>query len=128
MITVYQVGHVMTCGTESVQLLERRGKYMIRQLVQIQKRIVPDLIEEMQTRYDILHYVRLMQPIGRRTLATSLGLTERVLRREVDFLKQQDLLEVATQGMSLTDEGRTFFAACTASWENSQGSQTWRKP
>jgi len=41
---------------------------MIRQLVQIQKRIVPDLIEEMQTRYDILHYVRLMQPIGRRTL------------------------------------------------------------
>ena len=64
---------------------------MIRQLVQIQKRIVPDLIEEMQTRYDILHYVRLMQPIGRRTLATSLGLTERVLRREVDFLKQQDL-------------------------------------
>lgn len=80
---------------------------MIRQLVQIQKRIVPDLIEEMQTRYDILHYVRLMQPIGRRTLATSLGLTERVLRREVDFLKEQDLLEVATQGMSLTDEGRT---------------------
>jgi len=79
---------------------------MIRQLVQIQKRIVPDLIEEMQTRYDILHYVRLMQPIGRRTLATSLGLTERVLRREVDFLKQQDLLEIATQGMSLTDEGR----------------------
>jgi len=56
---------------------------MIRQLVQIQKRIVPDLIEEMQTRYDILHYVRLMQPIGRRTLAPSLGLTERVLRREV---------------------------------------------
>lgn len=80
---------------------------MIRQLVQIQKRIVPDLIEEMQTRYDILHYVRLMQPIGRRTLATSLGLTERVLRREVDFLKEQGLLEVATQGMSLTDEGRT---------------------
>ena len=79
---------------------------MIRQLVQIQKRIVPDLIEEMQTRYDILHYVRLMQPIGRRTLATSLGLTERVLRREVDFLKEQGLLEVATQGMSLTDEGR----------------------
>jgi central glycolytic genes regulator len=79
---------------------------MIRQLVQIQERIVPDLIEEMQTRYDILHYVRLMQPIGRRTLATSLGLTERVLRLEVDFLKQQDLLEVATQGMSLTDEGR----------------------
>jgi len=87
---------------------------MIRQLVQVQKRIVPDLLEEMQTRYDILHYVRLMQPIGRRALAASLGLTERILRREVEFLKDHGLLEAATQGMSLTDDGRNVLRSMHA--------------
>ncbi|MBR3321062.1 MAG: hypothetical protein IKG04_03925, partial [Exiguobacterium sp.] len=79
---------------------------MIQQLIHVQKQIVPDLLDTLRHRYDILHYVRLMQPIGRRTLATSLGLTERVLRREVDFLKDQGLLYVATQGISLSETGR----------------------
>jgi len=79
---------------------------MIQQLIQVQKQIVPDMLDTLRHRYDILHYVRLMQPIGRRTLAVSLGLTERILRREVDFLKDQGLLMVATQGISLTESGR----------------------
>lgn len=79
---------------------------MIQQLIQVQKRIVPDLLDILRHRYDILHYVRLMQPIGRRTLATNLGLTERIMRREVDYLKEQGLLTVATQGISLTEDGR----------------------
>jgi central glycolytic genes regulator len=46
-----------------------------------------------------------MQTIGRRSLSGSLGLSERVLRSEVDFLKAQNLIHVSAAGMTLTKEG-----------------------
>ncbi|MFP3821883.1 hypothetical protein SB658_24610, partial [Bacillus sp. SIMBA_008] len=48
------------------------------------------------------------EPIGRRSLATSLGLSERILRAEVQFLKEQNLLDVKTSGMMLTTEGHAL--------------------
>ena len=47
-----------------------------------------------------------MQPVGRRSLSQSLHMSERVLRGEIDFLKDQDLLSVSTAGMTLTEEGQ----------------------
>lgn len=79
--------------------------FIMNTLLELQKKIVPDLLEVMQKRYQVLHYIRLMQPIGRRTLADNLGMTERVLRSEVTLLKDQGLLDVASSGMQLTDEG-----------------------
>ncbi|CAM3902271.1 sugar-binding transcriptional regulator [Mesobacillus zeae] len=75
-------------------------------ILDIQKRIMPDLVEVMQKRFQILQYINVMQPVGRRSLSGSLGLTERVLRSEVEFLKEQDLIRMSTQGMSLTEEGK----------------------
>ncbi|MBY0097037.1 sugar-binding transcriptional regulator [Mesobacillus maritimus] len=75
-------------------------------LLDIQKRILPDLIEVMHKRYLILQNIHTMQPVGRRNLAVSLGFTERVLRSEVEFLKEQNLIQMSTQGMSLTLEGK----------------------
>lgn len=46
-----------------------------------------------------------MQPVGRRSLAGSLGLTERVLRSEVEFLKDQKLIHITNIGMTLTPIG-----------------------
>ncbi|GBG09063.1 central glycolytic genes regulator [Paenibacillus agaridevorans] len=46
--------------------------------------------------------------VGRRTLAGELSMTERVLRAETDFLKEQGLLEIGTAGMSISEEGRTL--------------------
>ena len=66
---------------------------------------MPDLLDVMQKRYEILQYIRLTEPIGRRSLAASLGISERVLRAEVQFLKEQNLLEIKTSGMTLTPEG-----------------------
>lgn len=77
----------------------------MRNIVEIQQKLLPDLLSVMQKRYEILRYIRLMQPIGRRSLSTNLGLSERVLRSEVDFLKKQDLLNISTSGMTLTQEG-----------------------
>ncbi|WP_102344919.1 sugar-binding transcriptional regulator [Bacillus sp. Marseille-P3661] len=74
-------------------------------ILKIQQKLLPDLLEVMQKRYQILRYVRLMQPIGRRILATHLGITERVLRSEVNFLKDQGILDISVSGMSLTIEG-----------------------
>lgn len=71
-------------------------------------RIVPELLDVLQARTRILQRVRLMQPIGRRTLATELGTTERVLRAEVEFLRQQGLLVSAPAGMWLSEEGQTL--------------------
>ncbi|QGQ48033.1 sugar-binding transcriptional regulator [Metabacillus sediminilitoris] len=77
-------------------------------LIEVQKKLLPDLLQVMQKRYQILQYIRLMQPIGRRSLSTSLGLSERILRTEVQFLKDQDLIDIHTSGMSLTKEGSSL--------------------
>ena len=74
-------------------------------LLDIQNRLLPDLLEVMQKRYQILHYIRFMQPVGRRSLALSLDLTERVVRSEVEFLKEQSLVDITSSGMSLSKEG-----------------------
>ncbi|MCH1625758.1 sugar-binding transcriptional regulator [Ferdinandcohnia quinoae] len=78
----------------------------MKSLIQAQRKLLPDLLEVMQKRHDILKYIRLMQPIGRRSLSTSLGHSERVLRSEVQFLKEQNLVDFSTAGMSLTKEGQ----------------------
>ncbi|BDG37418.1 sugar-binding transcriptional regulator [Saccharococcus caldoxylosilyticus] len=78
----------------------------MQSLIEAQKKLLPDLLEVMQKRYQILHYISLMQPVGRRVLANSLGMSERVLRSEVQFLKEQNLLAVGSIGTSLTPEGK----------------------
>jgi central glycolytic genes regulator len=80
----------------------------MQSLIDIQKRLLPDLLQVLQKRYSILRYIGFMQPVGRRSLAVSLGYTERVLRGEVDFLREQDLIYTNNVGMSLTPEGKNL--------------------
>ena len=82
------------------------GATSMLSFIEIQKRLLPDLLTVMQKRYYILQYINNMQPVGRRSLAGSLGLTERVLRGEVEFLKEQKLIQISTIGMSLTSIGK----------------------
>lgn len=80
----------------------------MQSFIDIQKRLLPDLLQVLHKRYSILRYIGFMQPVGRRSLAASLGLTERVLRSEVDFLKDQNLIFINSVGMSLTSEGKNL--------------------
>ena len=64
-------------------------------LLEVQRKLLPDFLEAMQKRYNILRYIKIMEPVGRRTLASNLHLTERTLRSEVDFLKEQNLTRSA---------------------------------
>lgn len=77
-------------------------------LIDIQKKLVPDLLEVLNRRYEILRLIRLMQPIGRRLIASNLELSERVLRADVSFLKDQGLIDVTSAGMTLTEEGKNI--------------------
>ena len=69
----------------------------MKSIIEIQKRMVPDLLQVMMKRYHILRYIRLMQPVGRRSLSQTLDMTERVLRSETQFLKEQNLLNIPVQ-------------------------------
>ncbi|MFP5105636.1 sugar-binding transcriptional regulator [Neobacillus sp. C211] len=80
----------------------------MQSLIDIQKKLLPDLLQVLQKRYSILRYIGFMQPVGRRSLAVSLGYTERVLRGEVDFLREQNLIYTNNVGMSLTPEGKNL--------------------
>lgn len=77
----------------------------MRQWIDVQRKLLPDLLAIMQKRYEILQHIRLMQPIGRRTLSLNLGISERVLRSEVQFLKEQNLLDITASGMRITSDG-----------------------
>ncbi|WP_312468816.1 sugar-binding domain-containing protein [Neobacillus sp.] len=80
----------------------------MQSFIDIQKRLLPDLLQVLQKRYSILRYIGFMQPVGRRSLAVSLGFTERILRSEVDFLKEQNLIYRNNLGMILTSEGKNL--------------------
>ena len=82
-----------------------KEKFEMNSLIDIQKRLLPDLLAVLQKRYQILKFIGLMEPVGRRSLAASLNLTERVLRGEVEFLKNQSLVSISGLGMHLTANG-----------------------
>lgn len=75
------------------------------ELLELQKRIAPEIVEIIEKRYLILRTVLSNQPIGRRTLSNLLGLSERVVRDEVNFLKEQGLLNINLMGMNITVSG-----------------------
>jgi central glycolytic genes regulator len=82
----------------------------MERILAIQQQLMPDLLQVMQKRYDILRHIQLMQPVGRRNLTAALPLTERVLRAEVDFLRAQGLVEVDSSGMRCTVAGTELLA------------------
>ena len=83
----------------------------MRLLLDVQQKLIPDLLDVMVKRDRILRYIRLHEPIGRRSLSSSLDLSERVLRNEVTYLKDQGLIEFSTAGMKLTAEGNSVLHA-----------------
>jgi central glycolytic genes regulator len=77
----------------------------MREILDIQKQLLPDLLDVMKKRYSILRHIQITGIVGRRTLASSLDMTERVLRGEVEYLKEQGLLEIDVSGMKISEAG-----------------------
>ena len=77
----------------------------MEEILKLQQKIVPELIELLEKRYNILRTIYYNQPIGRRILANQLDMGERVVRTEINFLKAQNLISINTPGMTVTSEG-----------------------
>ncbi|GAA0744615.1 sugar-binding transcriptional regulator [Clostridium oceanicum] len=77
----------------------------MQQLLKLQQKVVPEMLKLLEKRYNILRTIYYKQPIGRRALANDIGIGERVVRTEVSFLKNQNLIDIDTSGMTVTKEG-----------------------
>ena len=77
----------------------------MKDLLKIQQKLIPQVIELMERRYSVLRQISLSEPVGRRTLSNLLGISERIVRSETEFLKEQQLIDVAVSGMTITKEG-----------------------
>ncbi|MDW5300081.1 MAG: sugar-binding domain-containing protein [Sedimentibacter sp.] len=77
----------------------------INKIIEIQSKIVPETVELLMERYEILKVISTFKPIGRRTLAVKLGITERTMRTEIDKLKEMNLIEIKASGVELTSVG-----------------------
>lgn len=78
----------------------------MREWVELQKKLYPDVLDVIRLRYRLLHHIQMMEPVGRRTLAENMKLAERTIRSEVNFLQSQGMVHVTTKGLLLTMEGR----------------------
>jgi central glycolytic genes regulator len=82
----------------------------LREILDMQHKLLPDLLDVLKKRYSVLHHVMLLGTVGRRSLSKSLQMTERVLRSEVDFLRAQGLIDSHSAGMKLTEAGERLLA------------------
>lgn len=77
----------------------------MQEILKLEMKIVPELVDVLEKRYNILRTIYYKQPIGRRILANDLDLGERIVRTEINFLKTQGLIKINTPGMSITESG-----------------------
>jgi len=75
------------------------------ELINLIEVIAPEAVNILETRYLILRTIFYNQPIGRRSLSDILGLKERAVRDQVDFLRNLGLLKIDLMGMYITDVG-----------------------
>ena len=76
------------------------------EILSLLKRISPEIVNKVEDRYLILKTIEYNQPIGRRLLSTKLNMKERAIRDEVNFLKEQGLLNIEIMGMNVTEDGQ----------------------
>lgn len=80
----------------------------MKKLLDIQQKIIPEAISFLEKRYVILNEVYLSGVIGRRALSVKTNLSERSIRSEVDFLKDNGFLKISAAGMEITEQGTSI--------------------
>ncbi|MFN2340772.1 MAG: sugar-binding transcriptional regulator [Halanaerobium sp.] len=80
----------------------------MNKLFKIQQKIVPEIVETAQQRYNILRGIYYNQPIGRRALARILGLSERTIRNDLEFFEKNSLITITPAGTQITRIGEEF--------------------
>ena len=76
----------------------------------LQQKIAPEVVKVVERRYALLKEVYRFQPIGRRLLAEKLKLSERTVRKDLDFLKRNSLVKSTNAGTKITDQGSSILS------------------
>lgn len=84
---------------------ERFGGDPLTFPIEAYSKLVPETVALMQGRYRVLHYIKMVGPIGRRTLGEMANLTERETRTMIELLRDQQLIQVSKKGVTVTAEG-----------------------
>lgn len=84
----------------------REGSDIVHEELGWIEALAPDFLSVLRQRYQVLRMISWASPIGRRTLAAELDVSERVLRTETDFLRRQRLIDSTSAGMVITTHGR----------------------
>ena len=95
--------------------------------MEAQTKLVPEMMEVLQGRFRILKYVEMAGPIGRRPLGEMAGLSERETRTMIDLLRTQQLISVAKNGVTITDEGIKVLEELDPMMEKWTGRTTLKK-
>lgn len=74
-------------------------------LIMVLRYAFPETDELLPLRYNLLNTIKFNQPVGRRMLSNSMNITERVVRRESDILKDSGLIDYYPDGMRITERG-----------------------
>lgn len=82
-------------------------------LIFVLKYAFPEMEELLPLRFNLLNNIKFNQPVGRRMLSGTMGYTERVVRRECDILKDNNLIDYYPDGMRLTQKGHEVLEALT---------------
>lgn len=77
-------------------------------LFKIQEKIAPELIYVVENRYTILRNIYYNQPVGRRILAEKTNISERIVRKELNFLSGRGLISISRSGAVITETGLGF--------------------
>lgn len=72
--------------------------------------LVPDVLKTIRQRFTVLQQISWLAPVGRRIIAERLGISERTIRTETDYLKSQGLIDINRLGMVLTEKGEKTIA------------------
>ncbi|NTW72411.1 MAG: hypothetical protein HGA49_09235 [Eubacteriaceae bacterium] len=89
--------------------------------ISVQKKVVPEIMELMELRYNILSLLKASQPSGRRYISTELNVSERHIRNEIEFFQKQGFVDVERQGILLTQQGEEILNSLSeiiASYKN----------
>jgi len=80
----------------------------MKKLFKIQEKIVPEIVETAQIRYNILRSIYYHQPVGRRALAHMLDLSERKVRNDLEFFEKNYFIRITPAGTQITRTGEEF--------------------
>ncbi|MCT4488667.1 sugar-binding transcriptional regulator [Levilactobacillus parabrevis] len=86
--------------------------------------IVPQMVTKLTNRFRVLQGIANTQPVGRRTLATSLACSERTIRTTTDALAELGFIQMSVKGMQITAAGQQLLRGLEPVMDDLSG---WRE-